>query len=211
MPGPTGCFDLQVIPRALAAIIECAPANAPHPSAVKIVMRLIPLLLGFVLIVAVVAGCASVTTRVTLLDPALKYAPTQNVAILLDYPPQPHHKIALIEVQGMAGGSEAELLEEGRIKAQALGADAIVRLEVNSVYHPPRRVYDPWFDYPFYPRYRSPYRPFPMYPYGYDQFPFRYGEYRWVGGGNVQTLKAVAIKYAVAGSRHENLRLERRT
>jgi len=38
-----------------------------------------------------------------------------------------------------------------------------------------------------------------------------YGEYRWVGGGKVQTLKAVAIKYAVAGSRHENLRLERRT
>ena len=164
-------------------------------------MRKLPSLFAVVLIIAALAGCASVATQVTLLDPALKYAPTQNVAILLDYPPEPHVKIALIEAQGMAGGSEAELLEDARKKAQALGADAIVRLEVHSVYQPPTRIYDPWFDYPIYSRNRYPYRPFSMFPYAYGPFPFPHNEYRWVGGGNVQTLKAVAIKYGSSDDR----------
>ena len=161
-------------------------------------MRNLPSLFLVLLIAAVVAGCASVSSQVTLLDPALKYPPTQNVAILFDYPPQPHVKIALIEVQGIAGGSEAELLEQARKKAQALGADAIVRLEVSSIYQPPARVYDPWFDYPFYPRYRFSYRPFLIYPYAYTPFPFPGDDYRWIAGGNVQTLKAVAVKYSSA-------------
>ena len=156
-------------------------------------MRKLSLL--FVLIAAVIAGCASVSTQVTQFDPALKYPPTQNAAILLDYPTQPHVKIALIEVEGMAGGSEAELLEQARKKAQELGADAIVRLEVTSVYQPPLPVYDTWFNYPFYPRYRFSYRPFPIYPYAYTPFPFPRDDYRWAAGGNVQTLKAVAVRY----------------
>ncbi len=146
------------------------------------------------LLVATLAGCASVATRVTVLDPAQKFAPTQNVTVLLDLPPQPHSKIALIEAQGMVGGGEAELFEEARKKAQALGADAIVRLEVTSVYQPPIRVYDPWYGNAFYSRYRFPYRPFGYYPFAYGPFP--YSEYRWVAGGDVKTLKAVAIKYA---------------
>jgi len=151
------------------------------------------------LLAAALAGCASVTTRVTVFDPAQQYAPTQNIAILLELPPQPHSKIALIEAQGTVGGGEAELYEEARRKAQALGADAIVRLEVISVYQPPVRVYDPWYGHPFYPRYRYPYRPFGYHPFGYHPFaygPFPYSEYRWVAGGDVKTLKAVAIKYA---------------
>ena len=147
---------------------------------------------------AALAGCASVTTQVTVFDPAYRYAPTQNVVVLLDYPARPHIKIALIEAQGTAGGSESELLEDARKKAQALGADAIVRLEVVSVYQPPVRVYDPWYGDPFYWRYGYPYLPFYAYPSPYGPFPF-YGDYRSVGGGNVQTLKAVAIKYTVAG------------
>ena len=152
--------------------------------------------LAIALTIAALAGCASVATQVTLLDPARQYAPTQNVAILFDFPPQPYVKIALIEAQGTVGGSESELLEDARKKAQALGADAVVRLEVISVYQPPVRVYDPWYGDPFYWRYRYPYRSPYLYPYAYGPYP--YGEYRWIGGGNVQTLKAVAIKYAAA-------------
>jgi hypothetical protein len=158
---------------------------------VKICMRNLPSLFAFVYFAAIVAGCASVSSQVTLLDPALVYAPTQTTAILFDFPPQPHVKIALIEVQGTVGGSEAELVDEGRKKAQALGANAIVRLEVNSVYQPPDIIYNPWFGYPYYQRYRYSYRPFPVYPYVYAP-PYAFSQ---VGGGNIQTLKAVAIRY----------------
>ena len=135
-----------------------------------------------------------------MLDPAQQYAPTQSVAVLLKLPPQPYTKIALIEAQGMMGGSEAELYEEARRKAQALGAGAIVRLEVTSVYQPPVRVYDPWYGNPFYPDYRYGYRPFGYYPFAYGPFP--YSEYRWVPGGDVKTLKAVAIKYTPARAKN---------
>ena len=173
------------------------------PSAVSIFdMRLTDKLrLACTLVVAALAGCASVTTRITVLEPAQQYAPTQNVAVLLEPPVQPHSKIALIEAQGTVGGGEAELFEEARRKAQALGADAIVRLEVISVYQPPVQVYDPWYGNPFYPRYRNPYRPFGYSPFAYSPFaygPFPYSEYRWVAGGDVKTLKAVAIKYAAS-------------
>jgi hypothetical protein len=147
-------------------------------------MRQLLTALPTALLIAALAGCASVATHVTLLDPARQYAPTQNVVLLLDYPSRPHVKIALIEAQGMPGGSEAELLEDARKKAQALGADAVVRLEVTSVYQPPIRVY-------LYPD-RLLFR----YPYFYGPYP--YGDYHWIGGGNVQTLKAVAIKYVAA-------------
>ena len=145
------------------------------------------------LLVAALAGCASVATRVTVLDPAHHYAPTQKVAVLLDFPPRPYLRIALLEAQGMVGGGEAELFEDARRKARALGADAIVRLEVISVYRSPMRVYDPWYGNPFYSRYRYPYRPFGYYPFAYGPFP--YSEYRWVAGGDAKTLKAVAIRY----------------
>lgn len=162
--------------------------------AVKPDMRQLLSAVPTALVIATLGGCASVATHITLLDPARLYAPTQNVVLLLDYPPQPHVKIALIEAQGMAGGSEAELLEAARKKAQALGADAVVRLEVTSVYQPPVRVYDPWYSNPFYSRYLYPDRAFYMYPYFYGHYP--HSDYLWIGGGNVQTLKAVAIKYA---------------
>ena len=146
-------------------------------------MRLLLARLAIALTIAALAGCASVATQVTLLDPAHQYAPTQNVAILFDFPPQPYVKIALIEAQGTVGGSESELLEDARKKAQALGADAVVRLEVTSVYQPPVRAYDPWYGDAFYWRYRYPYRPSYFYPYSYG--PYAYGEYRWIGGGKI--------------------------
>src|SRR5688500_2644683 len=93
------------------------------------------------LLALAMSGCASVATQVTVLDPTQKFAPTQNVAILTEFPARPHVKVALIEAQGTPGGSEGELLEDARKKAQALGADAIVRMEVSSVYQEPMRVY----------------------------------------------------------------------
>ena len=142
---------------------------------------------------AVLAGCASVATDVTVFDETRKFTPTGNVVILLEYPPQPYVKIALIEARGTLGGNEAELFEEARKRARALGADAVVRIEVDALYQPPVRVYDPTYGYPYFSRYRYPYRSFyyPTYPYAF--YPF--DNYRWVGGGTVQTLKAVAIKY----------------
>jgi len=159
--------------------------------------------LACTLLAAALGGCASVATRVTLLDPAQKFAPTERVAILLEYPPQPHLKIALIEAQGMVGGSESELFEDARKKAQALGADAIVRMEVTSVYREPVKVYDPWYGNPFYSRYRYPYRPFYMFPYAFGPY-YPSSEYRWVGGGNVRTLKAIAIKFDPTGGAGDN-------
>ncbi len=151
----------------------------------------------FVLVRALLAvflgGCASVATRVTLQDPVQKFAPTQSVAILMEYPPRPHITIALIEAQGSLGGGEAELLEDARAKARSLGADAIVRMEVSSVYYPPVQIHDPWYGDPFYWHFRYSRRPFYFYPHGYSMYP--YGDYRRIGGGNVQTLKAVAIRF----------------
>ena len=87
----------------------------------------------------------------------------------------------------------AAVLEEARKRAQALGADAVVRLEVQEIYQPPVRVYDPAYPSMFSSRYRYPYRSFYGPPYAFAPYP--YDSYRWIGGGNVQSLKAVAIKF----------------
>lgn len=74
--------------------------------------------LAFALLAAALAGCASVSTQVTLLDPAQNFAPTEHVVVLFDYPPQPYIKVALIEAQGVVGGTEAALIEEARGRAR---------------------------------------------------------------------------------------------
>ena len=153
-----------------------------------------PALSAALLVVAfALGGCASVATQVTVLDPAQKFAPTANVAILMEFPSRPHVKLALIEVEGTIGGSEGVLLEEARKQAQAVGADAVVRTEVGSVHYPPVRVYDPWYADPFYWHFRYSHRPYYFYPHGYGPYP--YSDYRWVGGGSAPTLKAMAIRY----------------
>lgn len=134
------------------------------------------------------AACATVSTQVVQLNPAQHYAPTQHVEVLLQKPTRPYIDIALLESRG---GSEAELLNDARDKAAALGADAIVKVEIERHFHEPVAVYDPWFD-PFYWGYYR-YRPFPP-------FPHPWGPYRVVGGGFSYTLKALAIKYAPTDS-----------
>ena len=136
---------------------------------------------------AALAGCASVNTQVVQLDPARYYPPTQNVEVLLQKPARPHTEIALIESRGEIGASEADLLNDAREKAKALGADAIVKTELERTYHQPVPVYDPWYDPLYFGYYR--YRPFPPFPQPWA------GPYRFVGGGVSYTLKAMAIKY----------------
>jgi hypothetical protein len=191
--GDTRCAAI-LPPPAPAAAGRMMQARTPTcPPMSNVPMRLsAPLRSVIALLAAALAGCASIATEVTVLDPAQKFAPTENVLVLLDYPPPPFVKIALIEAHGGVGDSELALLEEARRRARALGADAVVRLEVSTDYQPPVRVYDPAFASTFYPRYRYPYRSFYYPPYAFPPFP--YDNYRWIPGGNVQTLKAVAIK-----------------
>ncbi|HEX5465008.1 MAG TPA: hypothetical protein VFW88_09880 [Burkholderiales bacterium] len=148
--------------------------------------RKIPYRHAMLLGAALLAGCATVSTHVVLLNPGARYPPTKNVRILLEKPKQPYHEIAIIDARGSIGGSEAQLLEEARNKAKTLGADAIVRLASNTLYEPPVAIYDPWFD-PFY--YRMAY----YQPFWWN--PSYYGEYRLIGGGYYYTLKALAIRF----------------
>jgi hypothetical protein len=131
------------------------------------------------------AGCASVSTRVVELDPTLRLPPSQRVEILFEKPQRPFRQIALIESRGIPDG-EAELLEQARSKAQAMGADAIVRLEVEKTQRPPIVIHDP------------PYSPFHFGSW-FDRFmywrPPLADEYRVFGAVTIFTLKALAIQY----------------
>lgn len=138
---------------------------------------------------ALVAACASVATRVVRLNPAVEYPPTSNVEVLFELPSRPYLQIAMLEAEGQFGTSEIELLEDMRQRAQALGADAIVRTESARWYSPPIAVYDPWYDPFFYPR---------RYYGGFWPYGPPYGDYRVVGGGYYYTAKATAIKYQPA-------------
>lgn len=143
-------------------------------------------LLLSLLLVLLAAGCATVSTEVVQLDPARNLAPTQNVEVLFEKPKRPYIEIALLESRGAVGTGEAELLNDAREKAKALGADAIVRVEAERIYHPPVAVYDPWYDPFYWPGYR--FRALPP-------FPHPWGTYRLIDGGYTYTLKAMAIKY----------------
>ncbi|MGZ8196843.1 MAG: hypothetical protein ACXWVP_00705 [Burkholderiales bacterium] len=151
---------------------------------VQIIMNIFRLV--FALAILALAGCATVTTHIVELNPARKYPPTTQVEVLLQKPDRPYIEIALIE---SSGASEAEMLNDAREKARQLGADAIVRTETLSEFHPPVAVYDPWYD-PLYSRW-PPYRMMPLYPHPW-------GSYRVLGGYYTYVLKAVAIKYTNA-------------
>lgn len=131
------------------------------------------------------AGCASISTRVVELDPDLKFPPSRRVEVLLEKPQRPYRQIALLESRGVTDG-EAELLEHARSKAQAVGADAIIRLAVEQTQRPPIVIYDP------------PYSPFHFgswfHRHAYRAPPVA-GEYRVFGAVTIFTLKTLAIKY----------------
>lgn len=131
-------------------------------------------------------ACASVSTHVVEFKPAQKYPPTQYVEVLLEKPARPHVEIALIESHG---GSEAEMLNDARRKAGELGADAIVKLETERLYHQPVAVYDPWYDPYYWGYYRHP---------AFSPIPHPWGPYRMIAGGYSYVLKALAVKYSDA-------------
>lgn len=135
------------------------------------------------------AGCATISTQVVPLSPERHFAPTQSVEILLEKPQRPYAEIALLESRGMVGDTEAQLWEDAREKAGALGADALIRLEVERTIRPPVVVYDPFYD-PFYSPFYSPFYPRPHFFYPYPFF-----DYRVIPGGVEYTLKTLAIKY----------------
>lgn len=139
-----------------------------------------------------IVGCATVETQVTLLDPSAARAPATDVAILLEPATRPHVSIALIEVRGISGTTEGELLAAARGEAARIGADAVVRLSVTETQQPPMYIYDPVFS-PYYSRYglRA----------GTYFYPPYLGYYRPVGGGTERTLKALAIRYGGAEAR----------
>lgn len=144
------------------------------------------------------AACESVKTQVVPLGAPQQYPPTQNVEVLLQKPARAHIDIALIESRGELGASEADLLNDAREKAKALGADAIVKTQIERIYHPPIQVYDPWYDPLFFGYYR--YRPFSPYPHPWAHpWVHPWGSYHVIGGGHSYILKAIAIKYRDAG------------
>ena len=132
------------------------------------------------------SACATVDTKIVELNPGQKFPPTQSVEVLLQKPERSHVEIALIE---STGTSEADMLNDAREKARALGADAIVRLEAERTYNPPVAVYDPWYD-PFYYSHYGWSRPW-VPPYYHP-----WTSYRIVGGYYSYVLKAVAIRYS---------------
>ena len=144
-------------------------------------MRLTALWLPLIL-----AGCAAVSTKIVELDPARQYPPSAAVEVLLQNPARPHVEIALLESRG---DSEADMLNDARERAKALGAHAIVKTGSERHYHPPVAIYDPWPDPFWYGPTR--YRHFPPYPYPW-------GAYRMAGGGYSYVLTAVAIRYTDA-------------
>jgi hypothetical protein len=148
--------------------------------------------LATIVTASLISGCATVSTEIVTLEPGLQLAPSQRVDILLEKPQRPYREIALLESRGMIGDSEAALWHDAREKAQLLGADALIRLEVDKTVQPPTVVYDPFFS-PFY----SPYH---MHDYF---FPPYFTEYRVIPGGAVYTLKTVAIKYGLKSGKQD--------
>lgn len=119
------------------------------------------------------------------LAPELKLPPSQSVEILFEKPERPYRELALLETRGLVGDTEVQLWQDARAHAQALGADALIRLELDKTVQPPMVVYDPLFYGPYYPSW---------YPHPFF-YPYAYPEYRVIPGGPIYTLKSMAIKY----------------
>ena len=142
------------------------------------------------IITLMLAGCAAMTS-VVVLDPSQKYAPTASVQILLRAPDRPYIEIAKLESRGMVGEPETELLEDARMRAQEIGADAIIVLDTIAVYHPPVIVHEPWP--PYLPWYHDRWR---GYRYWYYPPPFPYAlETSFLPGGNAYPVRSTAIRF----------------
>ena len=112
-----------------------------------------------------ISGCVASTSAV-MLDPSMKYLPTNNVQILSAQPERPYKTIAILETIGNQNVLIPDLLENMRQKAQEIGADAIIPIGEASQEQPQGLMYNPWL-----------------------------GGYQTVGGGFIPKVRGLAIKY----------------
>src|ERR1043166_3180256 len=126
----SGCFDHSIVEAHAAQ----RTSNLVRP---RVVLRVVDhgtltmrrhILLAAI-IVALAPGCASVSTRLALLDPAHSYAPASHTDILWQEPPRRFVVIASMDSTAAAGSSDAALFEHAKAEAGAIGADAIIVLE----------------------------------------------------------------------------------
>ncbi|MBF0109864.1 MAG: hypothetical protein HQL76_11875 [Magnetococcales bacterium] len=95
-------------------------------------MKINPTLLAIPLVALLFSGCATMyppqaVTNAALMDPAVKYPPSESVELLETAPKKSFVKIARMETLGNEGVmSEVFLLEDMRATARELGANAII-------------------------------------------------------------------------------------
>lgn len=111
---------------------------------------------------------ACVQTDAIRLDETSRYAPSQNVAVLVEPPSQPHEVISMLESRGAVRQTLPALLESMRERARQLGADAIIPTEELSEQQLQGLIYNAFL-----------------------------GGYQTIGGGRVPILRGYAIIYDV--------------
>lgn len=111
-----------------------------------------------------ISGCAQ--TSAVMLDSRKSYAPTSAVEILIEKPQRNHVVIAMLEATGPVGTPLTQLIESMRLKAQAVGADAVIPTENASRNVPQGIIFNQWL-----------------------------GGYQTIGGGNLPIIRGIAIKY----------------
>ena len=142
------------------------------------------------LFVLSLAGCAA-RTSIVLLDQTKRYAATSTVEVLLKPPTRPYVEIAKLESKGLIGEAEPVVIEDARKRAGEIGAHALILMETSAVYEPPIVMYDPWP--PYLPWYQDRWR---SYRFWYYPPPLAYTvEPYTLPGGNVYTVRAIAIRY----------------
>ncbi|MFC1784515.1 hypothetical protein ACFL0J_02640 [Candidatus Neomarinimicrobiota bacterium] len=88
-------------------------------------------------------GCATMNTISVLTDETQQYPSTKNVNIV-NSPFQPYHIIAELETYGYNGESIPQLLNNMRIEAMSIGANAIIPTKENSQQFLTDTILDPW-------------------------------------------------------------------
>ena len=138
------------------------------------------------------AGCAA-TTSVVLLDASKQYPPSASVEILLKAPQRDYLEIAKLESTGLIGEPEPKVLEDARMRAQEIGAEAIVVIESSSVYQPPMILQEPWP--PYLPWYHDRWRGYSYWYYPPPLLPYYPFATTTLPGGYVHTVRSIAIRY----------------
>jgi len=116
------------------------------------------------LVALILSGCAS--TSAVMLEGGATYPPTQNVQILMQQPSRSFKQIAVLEARGPVNTPLTDLLENMRLKASSIGADAVIPTQDASTRQQQGLMYNPWL-----------------------------GGYQTIGGGTLPVIRGVAIIY----------------